>query len=130
MNSANGTRPEWIYWRLEGFGSDGVCAAMDSALIRLVGPAVEAFTARSWINCFFFLRYHEGGPHLRLRFSLQRGAQRGDVAAALLEMLEATKCELRLVEGTYEPEVQKYGGLEAIKHAERHFFASSRLALH
>jgi thiopeptide-type bacteriocin biosynthesis protein len=129
MSTASAARPEWIYWRLEGFGSDHVGAAMDGTLVRAISPAVEALIARAWINCFFFLRYHEGGPHLRLRFSLRGGAQPQDLAAVLNEMLK-TECELRLVERVYEPEVQKYGGIEAIIYAERHFFASSRLALH
>src|SRR5207253_7544115 len=32
-----------------------------------VSPVVSTLLHRGWIDCFFFLRYSLGGPHVRLR---------------------------------------------------------------
>ncbi|MYT25707.1 hypothetical protein GTW69_36490, partial [Streptomyces sp. SID7760] len=80
---------------------------------------------------WFFIRYHEGGPHLRIRF---RGAGSGgdaarDAAALAAELALAAAGttpatgtwpgrhgEVRVV--AYEPETERYGGPPALPVAE------------
>ncbi|MEU8844603.1 thiopeptide-type bacteriocin biosynthesis protein, partial [Streptomyces roseus] len=91
---------------------------------------------------WFFIRYHEGGPHLRIRF---RGAGSGgdaarDAAALAAELaLSASGTtpatgtwpgrhgEVRVV--AYEPETERYGGPAALPVAEELFVHSTRAAV-
>ena len=44
------------------------CADFDQLLVECVGPLVAGLRRRQEIQRFFFVRYPEGGPHVRLRF--------------------------------------------------------------
>src|SRR4029079_14096276 len=77
---------------------------------------------------WFFLRYSDPDPHLRLRF--------GGVPARLVTELFPKLCEwtrelvaagscLRVGFDTYEREIERYGGLAAMQAAEAVFAADS-----
>lgn len=100
----------------------------DAALRELVGPvareAVESGAAERW----FFLRYADPECHLRVRF--QGDPQR--LHAETLALLQAAAAawvgegRLRRVQvDTYEREVERYGGPEGIRLAERIFHCDS-----
>ena len=92
-------------------------------LLRAAPPAVDRW---------FFLRYADPDPHLRLRLH-------GDpevLNAALLPQLHSWARELndggllrKLELSTYEPETDRYGGPEVIDAAERAFRADSEAVL-
>ncbi|MBD0741199.1 lantibiotic dehydratase [Streptomyces sp. CBMA152] len=86
----------------------------------------------SEIDRWFFIRYRAPEPHLRIRFHGESPA----VAAALLPLVRDWAAELgaaHLSSGlrleTYDPELERYGGPEAMAAAERVFHADSLVAL-
>ncbi|MER8038539.1 lantibiotic dehydratase [Streptomyces hydrogenans] len=94
---------------------------------RLSGTAPSR-AADTW----FFLRYADPEPHLRLRFHGEPQALWGELLPDLrawASELESAGLVSRLVLDTYEPEVHRYGGAEAIGHAERVFHADSLTVL-
>src|SRR5260221_3291373 len=40
----------------------------EEMLVQAIQPFVEGILAKQWANQFFFIRYWERGPHIRLRF--------------------------------------------------------------
>ena len=121
-------------------------------LTKAVKPFVEAVFARKQAEQFFFIRYWERGPHIRLRFKgdpqqLQQAVQ-PELAAYFSHYFEehpSTRVEPESMEAlpeshrwfpnnsiqyiAYEPEVERYGGPAGIGIAERQFEASSRAIL-
>ncbi|MDQ4096289.1 MAG: lantibiotic dehydratase, partial [Actinomycetota bacterium] len=95
---------EWLYAKLfTGTGS------ADGVLIDAVRPLVDGCLADGVADSWFFVRYGDGGWHLRVRLH-------GDAAAMLSRLHEAT--EPLLADGrlwkvqldTYEREIERYGG--------------------
>ncbi|MET9914133.1 lantibiotic dehydratase C-terminal domain-containing protein [Streptomyces sp. NPDC006476] len=86
-------------------GPDWVCAHIfydtdqDALLTGCVRPLVQALTANGLVQRYFFLRYWEGGPHVRLRLLLARAADRAEV-----ERLAATRIRAFLA-ATPSPDV-------------------------
>lgn len=56
-------RESWLYMRLHCPSAFG-----DTVALKFVRPLAEELRAQGLITRFFFLRYFEGGHHLRLRF--------------------------------------------------------------
>lgn len=75
----------------------------------------------------FFIRYGEGGPHIRLRCQITAL----DVSAtqALLLAMEQSFEGLNIRFVAYEPEINRYGNVQSIGWAERQFISSSRYVL-
>ncbi|MFJ6140871.1 lantibiotic dehydratase [Kitasatospora sp. NPDC092286] len=95
-------------------------------LPRLVG------TLPGEVDRWFFIRYQDPAPHLRLRFHGAPQALAGDLLPALhdwaLELRRAgLAADLRLE--SYAPETDRYGGAEVLADAERVFHADSLVAL-
>ena len=108
-----------------------------------VKPFVAQAEADGFIDRFFFVRYYERGPHIRLRLRVTVDE------TTVRELLDrhfgvymqtrpspapATDIANRFPLNTlqyvpYEPEVDRYGGPELIAIAEQQFDASSRAAL-
>jgi len=131
--------------------------AYDLLLVETVGPALRALEQEGWIDRFFFLRYWEGGPHLRVRMLGQRPGWRAAaeaeirrVFAAFVERHSHSKAaepkgmerpgpvaesgpflyENHTVhEIAYEPEYERYGGPAAMAVTEELFHVSSQCAL-
>jgi len=133
-------------------------AATDAFLLEVIAPQMAALRARGHLASWFYLRYWEQGPHIRLRV---RHMPAGPYAQ-LLERLRGqlgqyvkaghawpsaypddmvfersnVEAESRrwLPQGAvreiaYEPELQRYGGEHALAISERLFAFSSALAL-
>ncbi|HEV7428943.1 MAG TPA: thiopeptide-type bacteriocin biosynthesis protein, partial [Thermoanaerobaculia bacterium] len=86
--------------------------------------AVASGAARRW----FFIRYSESGWHLRLRFQGDPRALRERVQPTLESMAQRlidTGAAWKLQFDTYEREVERYGGAEAIELAEEIFHRDS-----
>ncbi|MEV0278614.1 lantibiotic dehydratase [Streptomyces sp. NPDC050610] len=80
------------------------------------------------VDRWFFLRYSDGSEHLRLRWH----APAAVLAGELLPQVHAFVAELRdcgltrrVVIDTYDPEVERYGGPQAMAAAEKVFHADS-----
>jgi thiopeptide-type bacteriocin biosynthesis protein len=122
----------------------------DQILVDLVKPLAESMQQQGKVEKFFFIRYWEKGPHLRLRFLVNAGFEQ-DVKAQLTEEVgkylrekpsnyeseayaeAALQYEwypnnsLQWI--AYEPEVARYGGPHALPVAESLFQCSSYTVL-
>jgi thiopeptide-type bacteriocin biosynthesis protein len=64
-------------------------SAQETLIAEGIAPTVEALRARGAIDRFFFLRYWNGGPHLRLRFHPAPTADAAALAADIEAQLTA-----------------------------------------
>ncbi len=112
---------EWLYLKL-------YCTPVSSATL-LDMAATFAGDHTEEIITWFFIRYEEGGYHLRLRFQLRKN-DCGPLLAAFHQRLQATglrKLVKKCQADTYEREIERYGG-SLISQVEAVFCAGSRLA--
>lgn len=112
---------EWLYAKIfAGW------ATIDKLLIGLVAPLVNAYG--SAIESWFFVRYPEPEPHLRLRLRGQPDVLRSSILGELqsrLRPLVENRSVVRLELDTYSPEIGRYGGVQGAMLAERIFHADS-----
>lgn len=118
---------EWFYARIY----TGTATA-DQLLQTVVRPLTRAVLASGAADSWFFIRYGDPQWHLRLRFHGDPGAMH----AILLSKLEQVSAHLldegqiwRVELGTYEREIERYGGQDGIGLAERLFHADSEAVL-
>ena len=117
---------EWLYLKLYT-GS----ATADRLLSRAVAPLVKTALGSGAADGWFFIRYGDPDWHLRLRFHGSPEWLRA-LAGGLSEMLAPLHEEQLLWKvqlDTYEREVERYGGPEAILLAERLFQVDSEAVL-
>ncbi|HLI05734.1 MAG TPA: thiopeptide-type bacteriocin biosynthesis protein [Ktedonobacteraceae bacterium] len=148
----------WLYVRI-------YCPQVmgDDVVLGLIRPLEDALRLHGLISRFFFIRYVEGGYHLRLRLYGERQAFSKRVQPYLNDQIGRffARRGLTLIEpgdhdparlddpdwqphwpdskarpvpsyeyDRYEPETDRYGGLEGLCISEQHFQQSSYLALH
>lgn len=129
-------------------------APFDRVLAGVAVPWVRELERRGWIDRWFFIRYGERGPHLRLRVHGEAERIGGEVAPALRawaeERFPGVSSELpepptttrppsdeddpppdvvAVVPVAYEPEWDRYGGRAGLPVAEALFHRSSEAAL-
>lgn len=114
---------EWIYAKLY----TGTTSA-DRLLSELVAPLSRRLLASGSIDRWFFIRFNDPDNHLRWRLhvpSITRLAtlRRRIETAAAAHMADGPL--RRLVFDTYEREVERFGGSDAIVAAEQWFWADS-----
>ncbi|MFE7510305.1 lantibiotic dehydratase [Streptomyces sp. NPDC057540] len=119
---------EWLYAKL--YVPDGL---QDQVLSRHVSRLVDSDAARAaGTDAWFFLRYADPDPHLRLRFQGKPETLWPVLLPAVREWAEELRdagLTDRLVLDTYDPETERYGGPAALAHAERVFHADSAAVL-
>jgi thiopeptide-type bacteriocin biosynthesis protein len=118
---------EWLYAKIYGGA-----ATADALLTQAIAPVVSAALGSGAATGWFFIRYADPDPHLRVRW-------RGDPARLVGSTLPALEKSLApwLESGavrrwgidTYEREVERYGGPAGIELAEAVFMADSDAAL-
>ncbi|MFD9845620.1 thiopeptide-type bacteriocin biosynthesis protein [Streptomyces parvus] len=136
----NGPRASWLslHCFLRSAPED-----VDAFLTEDVAPLLDGLVGAGGATGWFFIRYDEGGHHLRLRVRgvtearaaslppvLGRLAARVPVAEAARGRAAAGRAEhaeVRLV--PYVPETGRYGGPAALPTAEDVFVLSSRMAV-
>ena len=132
---------------------------LDALVTDGLRPLVDELAARSLIDGFFFLRYWDGGPHLRVRLSATaeepvrdlalrrlRGYLAANPSKDRLDRYAERSAWLAAAEGVgdylrtpmpnntvheipYRPETERYGHGAAMSTVECHFVESSRIAL-
>jgi thiopeptide-type bacteriocin biosynthesis protein len=114
---------EWLYAKLYSGP-----ATADRLLREIVSPLVREMTRANVIDQWFFIRYRDRQPHIRVRF---HGAPSG-LQEHLLPRLEELSRPLidngalaKLQFDTYQRETERYGGPAAILLAERFFCINS-----
>lgn len=110
---------DWTYLKLYT-GS----ATADVLLREEIEPLAAELTAAAAAERWFFMRYADPQPHLRVRFQGDPAAVLGPVQALAARALDAGLVHDAQL-GTYQREVERYGGPEAITLAERVFQADS-----
>jgi thiopeptide-type bacteriocin biosynthesis protein len=117
---------EWLYVKLYGGP-----AALDEALgavAAFVGGAATSGALARW----FFIRYGDPEPHLRIRFNGHPDRLRHDLTAIVAHAFNPLLASGRLWRiqfDTYERELERYGGLEGTRLAEEMFCADSQAVL-
>jgi thiopeptide-type bacteriocin biosynthesis protein len=114
---------EWAYLKLYS-GPDLQGDLLAGPVRELAGRLLEARLADQW----FFLRYTDPDHHLRLRFRCLDPGPRSRLVSELSSfaaaLLDRGLC-LRFAFDTYDPEIERYGGPEAILLAEQIFGVDS-----
>ena len=111
------------------YGSE---ATLDRLLHRPIAPLVERLRSTGAADGWFFIRYWDPQPHLRLRFHGAPHRLRDEAWPALQQDISARMAsgEIHTIRlDTYFQEVNRYGGPQAIATAERFFEADSDMAL-
>ncbi len=124
----------------------------ESLLIGAVHPLVKKLVDQELITQYFFIRYWEQGPHLRLRLKKSPMTTEANVSKIVVEdlnnfilkypskmLMTSEMEEHKLTESwlennqvtsiSYQPETARYGGQAGLPLAEVQFFASSRVVL-
>lgn len=112
---------EWIYAKL---------FAPPAEIDALLTTELQSLLCAS--HTTFFVRYNDPDWHLRLRVCIHDPAQRTEFLAALTDRAETLIGRgkiWRLQMDTYEREIERYGGLEAMGLAERLFDCDSRAVI-
>jgi thiopeptide-type bacteriocin biosynthesis protein len=118
---------EWLYLRL--YGGPG---SADRVLVDTVGPLTASARAAGLIDRWFFLRYADPEPHLRVRWHGPAAGLTGELLPAVhaaLDPLLRDGVLWRVDAGTYEREVERYGGPATVELAEEIFEADSDAVL-
>lgn len=104
----------------------------DDLLTERVAELVAPLLAAGAVDRWFFIRYADPAPHLRIRLHAANPDWRSDVlqhtlgwAGTLIDASLASDAAL----GSYDREIERYGGPEAIDWMEELFFADSEVAL-
>jgi thiopeptide-type bacteriocin biosynthesis protein len=115
---------DWLFVKLYG-PRDLENDVVGGSLLTFAENAVVAGLADAW----FFIRYSDPEPHLRLRFHGLRdrlvGQLFGQVCDWASELMSTGLCHKFLFD-TYEQEIERFGGPAAITLAEAVFGADSR----
>jgi thiopeptide-type bacteriocin biosynthesis protein len=114
---------DWLFAKLYG-----PVGGQDELLAGPVRTFAEFATASGLAEQWFFVRYADPEPHLRLRFAGDPDDLVGGVLPRLCrwaqELLADGLCD-RLAFDTYEREIERYGGLAGMAAAERIFAIDS-----
>lgn len=113
--------------------------SLDDLLRQCVAPVVARLFRQQLVTHFFFIRYAEGGPHVRLRLKTAASVHGTLVARLQAQLSRFQQRANRLPTNTpasswlqvvaYEPETARYGGSAGLAIAEAFFEASSRAVL-
>lgn len=117
---------EWLYLKIY----TGVKTA-DLILEEAVQPLVGYLQENNYISKWFFIRYHDPKPHLRVRFRLNNTNDYDKILnkinKSLKEYIESGEISNILID-TYNREIERYGG-NTIEEAETLFYTNSEFAL-
>ncbi|GHI39958.1 lantibiotic dehydratase [Streptomyces violascens] len=105
-------------------------ARQNELLVHYMGTLLAELPKE--VDRWFFIRYRDTDDHLRLRFHGTPQALTSALLPALHRWARALRAD-HLIQGyglhTYDPELERYGGPEAIAAAERVFHADSLAAI-
>jgi thiopeptide-type bacteriocin biosynthesis protein len=148
MSDPSVAEPRWLSVHLFHGGAGIYGRESDAVLREAVAPIVRRLAAEGDAERFFFVRYGEWGPHVRLRVAPAPGRE----ARVRATLLGEVRDRFPGVDGTdgavpdssartaaagvtairwipYDPETERYGGPSALRVAEDVFHVSSTSAL-
>lgn len=114
---------EWLYYRI-------YCGrnTADKLLFNNIFPLMQSFIAENAISIWFFIRYADPDPHLRVRMKLIGNEKIGGIIEGMnkeLAMMAGDDRIWKVEIGTYQPEYERYGKL-SMPFIEKLFFHDSR----
>ncbi|EKS7868022.1 MULTISPECIES: lantibiotic dehydratase [Bacillus] len=96
-------------------------------LIKYINPFIERLQKEGIIEKFFFIKYLDPNPHIRLRILWSKSSpNRFDLLNDFLEFLQNKEIIFSTDICSYTPEVIRYGGPNAIEAAETYFYHDSK----
>lgn len=117
---------EWLYFKIYCGVKTG-----DDLLLEVVEPFVRSLCCAGKIHLWFFIRYADPEPHVRVRFLLRDPQATGSMIAAMHQHINPY-VETGLVHdlqlGSYRRELQRYG-YDSITQAETLFYLDSTRVL-
>ena len=114
----------WLYMKIY-LGEQ----AFDDFLQRALVPQLHDLVRSDRVDRWFFLRYADPQPHLRVRLRAtdEFGSEvRERVVAAAEAWLQKDRV-LRYAFDTYDPEYERYGGEDSLQAVEQFFYADSEV---
>jgi thiopeptide-type bacteriocin biosynthesis protein len=115
---------EWLFVKLYG-PRTGEDALLSGPVRDLAEQAISA----SWATQWFFIRYADPAPHLRLRFRGDPADLTGRLLPVLCtwgaNLMAENRCQHFAID-TYEREIERYGGQSGMEVAEAIFASDSR----
>ena len=113
---------QWLYYKI-------YCGTQvaDYLITQAVFPLVQILFAQDTISQWFFIRYQDPEPHLRLRFHLNKKSLVSTAMALVKEKLSTshqTGIIWRIQLDTYQREIERYG-VDSIVLAEAIFYHDS-----
>lgn len=117
---------EWLYLKIY----TGVKSS-DIILEEIIKPLTEYFQAENYITKWFFIRYNDPKPHLRIRFNLNNTNKYNKVFEKTNDLLQKyidTGEISNVLLDIYKREIERYGQ-NTIKDAETLFWANSEFTL-
>lgn len=116
----------WLYFKLYG------TTKRRGELLALLYEQLESMVQKEQIRKYFFIRYSDPEPHLRVRVQAIREEEVPQTFGRLMGWFEDLR-QRGLLSGavvdTYQRETERYGGPELIQAAEEYFFHDSRAVL-
>lgn len=118
---------EWLFAKIYASPSH-----LDRLLLDNIKPLAEKVLASGEADSWFFIRYADPHPHLRVRFHGDPRTLSAAVLPSLWECVERQRRQgrtWRVQLDTYEREIERYGGPAGILVAEQFFRLDSELVL-
>lgn len=118
-------KENWLYFKLYGYRK------RKEELIATLYDLLELRIHNGQIEKYFFIRYFDTEPHLRVRIKASTN-QLPFVFADLTGQLEQLRLKgllSQVVIDTYQRETERYGGATLIEKAEEYFFYDSRTVM-
>lgn len=106
----------------------------EQVITEFVAPFIDQLERNKLLHGFFFIRYFENGPHIRLRIKSDATIIEKQIKQLLVQEIErfamaAPKAISHYIYQPYEPEVERYGGIDSLPVAEEQFGASSKAVI-
>ena len=116
---------EWLYYKLYG------CSKRQNELISAAHATLQQLVAEGLAQKYFFIRYADPEPHLRLRIRPGKGGVPALFAhtSEWFKNLYADGLISKAVSDSYIRESERYGGPGLIEHAEDYFYNDSKLVM-
>ncbi len=118
---------EWLYFKIY----TGLKTS-DIFLLEVIKPLVEQLQNENEIKKWFFIRYNDPKPHLRIRFNISNLNNYNYILEKINSLFDEEYMNSReisnIIIDTYKRELERYGE-NTIEYAEELFFRSSELIL-
>jgi lantibiotic biosynthesis protein len=110
---------EWFYLKL-------YCGAKSADVILQFGlkNVLEKAQNENWIDKWFFIRYNDPNPHLRIRFHLTKISYLQEIISLIDIFIKPFDVVWKIQTDTYKRELERYG-YTTIHQAETIFYADS-----